>query len=102
MEFMEQQVTVKSEWVEVEGSVGTTWVYREEWEGPLDNSQDLYITESGVYEAGEYTVKTIQGFGARLSAPGYLDCTEWVVFDTESEAEEYLKEQYGDDDEEQN
>ena len=31
-------------------------------------------------------------YGARLSASGYLDCTEWALFDTEREAVEYLLE----------
>ena len=43
----------------------------------------------------------IQGYGARLSAPGYLDCTPWSVFETEEEAERYLEEMYGDDEEEE-
>ena len=38
-----------------------------------------------------------KGYGARLSAPGYMDCTLWSVFDTEDEAREYLRDQYGDD-----
>lgn len=29
-------------------------------------------------------------YGARTHAPGYLDSTEWTVFDTEEEALEYL------------
>lgn len=41
-------------------------------------------------------VTTVYGFGARLSAPGYLDCTEWSIFDTEKEAAEYLLEVYED------
>jgi hypothetical protein len=44
--------------------------------------------------------ENVKGFGARLSAPGYLDCTEWTVFDTEDEAREYLAENYPDEDEE--
>ena len=32
------------------------------------------------------------GFGARLSAPGYLDSTNWVLFDTVPEALVYLEE----------
>ena len=37
------------------------------------------------------------GFYARLSAPGYLDCTEWAgPFETEHEAEIYLVETYCD------
>lgn len=34
---------------------------------------------------------------ARLSAPGYLDRTEWALFDTKEEAMEYLMEEYGDE-----
>ena len=38
------------------------------------------------------------GFWARLSAPGYLDCTDWSgPFDTEEEAARYLLETYGGD-----
>jgi hypothetical protein len=33
-------------------------------------------------------------FGARLSAPGYMDSTEWTVFDTEEEAKQYLCEAF--------
>jgi len=39
-----------------------------------------------------YTVTLRPGFGARLSAPGYLDCTDWQVFETEKEARKHLKE----------
>lgn len=38
------------------------------------------------------------GYLARLSAPGYLDCTDWSAHATEDEAREYLREMYGDDD----
>lgn len=41
-------------------------------------------------------ITTVYGFGARLSAPGYMDCTDWVVFNTEKDAAEYLLETYGD------
>jgi len=48
-------------------------------------------------EAGIYEVK--EGWFARLSAPGYLDCTDWDgPFKTEQEAKEYLIDIYGDDD----
>lgn len=45
-----------------------------------------------------WSIEIREGYGARLSAPGYLDCTEWIVFDTEQEAQDYLTEMYGDDD----
>ena len=35
-----------------------------------------------------------KGFGVCLSANGYMDCTEWAVFDTEQEAFDYLVEYY--------
>jgi hypothetical protein len=35
------------------------------------------------------------GWLARLSAPGYLDCTDWTAHATEAEALEYLEEAYG-------
>lgn len=42
------------------------------------------------------------GWGARLSAPGYTDCTEWLaVYDNEREACEALLEIYGNQDDEE-
>lgn len=38
-----------------------------------------------------------EGFIARLSAPGYMDCTEWAGFDTAEEAARYLIDTYGED-----
>lgn len=38
--------------------------------------------------------KLVSGWGARLSAPGYLDCTEWAVYETEEEAEQFLRDTY--------
>ena len=32
-----------------------------------------------------------------MSAPGYLDCSEWVVFESEAEALAYLAEELLDD-----
>ena len=45
--------------------------------------------------------ENIQGYGARLSAPGYLDCTEWAVFDTVEEALSYLAEMYEENEEDE-
>lgn len=43
------------------------------------------------------TVQLVEGWGARMSAPGYLDCTEWTVFATEDEANEHLDDVFGED-----
>ena len=40
-------------------------------------------------------IEMVEGYGARLSAPGYLDATDWTVFDTEQEAIAHLEEEYG-------
>jgi viroplasmin and RNaseH domain-containing protein len=45
--------------------------------------------------------ENIKGYGARLSAPGYLDCTEWSVFDTAEEAKAYLDENYPEEEDEE-
>lgn len=38
-----------------------------------------------------------RGYLARMSAPGYMDCTDWTAHDTAEEAFEYLKDTYGED-----
>src|SRR5262245_28367108 len=38
-------------------------------------------------------VTLIRGHGVRLSAPGYLDCSEWMVFENERDALAYLEEE---------
>ena len=56
----------------------------------------IQFTEISTPDKVEY-VKLIRGYGARFSAPGYMDCTEWCVFKTLKEAKDYLKEQEDDD-----
>jgi len=47
------------------------------------------------YIEGQFiSAEIIDGYGARLSMPGYLDCTEWVVFQSKEEATQYLSEMY--------
>ena len=41
----------------------------------------------------------VLGFGARMSAPGYLDCTDWAIFDSQEGAAEYLLDQFGPEEE---
>lgn len=36
------------------------------------------------------SIEAVQGWGARFSSPGYLDCTPWVVFPEEGDAVAYL------------
>ena len=57
-------------------------------------------TDIAQYCEGEpQSWENVEGYGARLSAPGYLDCTEWTVFDTPEKAITHLEENYPDDEE---
>lgn len=51
----------------------------------------------GEIEDPDEVIEHKTGWLARLSAPGYMDCTDWTVHKSESEARTYLSEAYGDD-----
>lgn len=109
MGFMKKQITNKQYWVEIDGTTGITAVPRDAL-----TAHEFAVAESvfgdgdaepielqahfgDYYEGQVWSVSVRQGYGARLSAPGYMDCTEWAVFDTPEEAEKYLEEMYGED-----
>jgi hypothetical protein len=46
------------------------------------------------------SVELVKKWGARYSAPGYMDCTDWVLADTQEEAEEECRNLYGDEEDE--
>lgn len=120
MAFMERQI-VEQDWIEVDTAQGIWTIpaellpnvvaaFADDFElrggsGSLEDILDvdgipesiLQYTEA--YKADQiYNVELRHGFGARLSAPGYMDCTDWTVFDTEDEATAYLDENYPEDD----
>jgi len=86
--FMQPQIEHGAWWM-VDGNCGIDYI-------PADFC--------GADEIGDFVESThfygkpeiVIGYGARLSAPGYMDCTEWCVFATEQEARDYLEEMYGD------
>ena len=84
--FMKPEVTCKQLWYQVEDEIGEIYIYPAELFGTIE-----LLKEHG--EDSE--IETISGYGARLSAPGYLDCTDWTLHDSEEEALEYLIETYG-------
>jgi hypothetical protein len=51
----------------------------------------------GKIDDPESPVESIEGWYGRMSAPGYLDCTDWTWGDTEKEVRDTLAEYYGDD-----
>ena len=82
MSFMQPEITEKEIWIMIE-----------RWNG---ESEHLPFNCLGVSELKVGDIVTVlRGYGARMSAPGYLDSTEWLVFDTEFEAIEYLLDTYG-------
>lgn len=102
MSFMQKQITSRQHWLEVETTHGTEFLPQELVANVAncyeDAEDDNSFNEVQKYTEGEpQSWKWIEGYGARMSAPGYMDCTEWCVFDTQEEAEQYLKEMYGDD-----
>jgi hypothetical protein len=100
MAFMQPELVFGS-WVQVEGPCGTEWVDAdlvgevEDYTGPAIPIPEPLAAYCENKTATE--IKTVDGWGARLSAPGYLDATPWTVFETEEEAQEYLVEQQEDD-----
>jgi hypothetical protein len=104
-------------WVEVDAYSGTTFIPADVFsadEGKaihdfIDGESDELTEEvrdalDAYVEGGGESVRSVSvrgGWGARLSAPGYLDCTEWSVFDTEEEARESVAEMYGEDEEDE-
>jgi hypothetical protein len=106
MGFMQRQITGKQNWLRVETTQGTEFV------SVADSS--LFVRDSDtqthpltederaatIKKIQQYTEGTpqswenIKGYGGRLSAPGYLDCTEWQIFETAEEALAYLAEEY--------
>lgn len=98
MSFMQQEITECQEWYQVDGNAGTEFIPADivRWN---DGTMEDMIEAVRDYYPGStiYSVEEIKGYGARLSASGYLDCTDWSVFETEDEAQEYLEEMYGDE-----
>jgi hypothetical protein len=102
MSFMQKQIEY-SRWIEIDGPNGTDAV-------PFDvvfnsqNKKNLHPSFDDVSDYTEnreaYSITVVDGYGARLSAPGYMDCTPWSVFKTEQEAIDYLEENYPEDEEE--
>jgi hypothetical protein len=114
MAFMEQEITQEQLWIAVEGTCGCDLIPCDLVEFhhalPLDEGiTDAYPRLFAALCAAvqdyteQYRIEAIvvrRGYGARLSAPGYMDCTEWDVFDSVAEAQAYLDEMVPDEEEE--
>ncbi len=82
---------MQGKWIEAETTEGTEWIPFENV-APLGDASELRDYCEG--EVQSYEIR--EGFGARLTAPGYLDATDWVVFDDLEAAWRYLLELHAD------
>lgn len=86
MSFMKAELTSKMKWYQVEDKTGTIFY------------PGNYFSKDWVkIEHPNSQVTTVIGYGARLSAPGYLDATDWNVYTSREEAEAYLSQLEGDE-----
>ncbi|GAG02577.1 unnamed protein product [marine sediment metagenome] len=73
-------------WFEIDGTNG------------LESFPYEYFTEAEARDSymGEiWECETVEGIGARLSAPGFLDCTSWTVYPTMEHARTGVSMNYG-------
>ena len=116
-QFMKPQIEF-GEWLEVDGACGIEAVPADLIGGlswmkyDVDYDTDCMEEDSDlrrIVEALEdfiesniddvTSIQLVEGYGARLSAPGYMDATAWTVFKTRDDAEEFLREEYEVDEE---
>jgi len=96
-----QPQIVDEKWYQVDGPQGTEWVMAD-YVGEVDLSEFDDGGEQPIPTMlrdfcdndKAYNIQKVNGFGARMSASGYMDATDWCVFLDETEAYEYLAETY--------
>lgn len=112
MHFMEPQITHKMNWLAIDGNgidylpedvVDTSRIkelLKIEDEEALDLVME-YIIWPAIKDyvkvhnfAAIESLEVITGYGVRLSAPGYLDCTDWEVYGSLREAIKRARELY--------
>lgn len=103
MPFMQPQVE-HGRWYVIDGPAGTECVPADlVGVAPTGTRATLFPVPAPLRDYCEnrecWSVELRDGWGARLSAPGYLDCTPWSVFDTRAEAEAHLRDTYDPDEE---
>ena len=89
--FMKPEI-VSGTFVSIDDQFGTT-VLPMEVVGTTDKEELLNYVNCSTAEDIE-DVSVSEGWGVRLSAAGYMDCTEWAVVATEDEALALVDEMY--------
>lgn len=83
----------QGEYYRVETSEGA-WIVPASDVGSVETYSDLRDYVQGDIEAPDAVATLHKGWLCRLSAPGYLDCTDWDAFGTEQEARDHLRDWY--------
>jgi len=60
------------------------------WYLHRDDGGGDWWAEEDCSALGHEVIEVREGWGARLSAPGYMDATSWGVYDSEDEAQDDL------------
>ena len=115
MSFMQPEI-VHGLWLRVDTMSGT-WFVPEDLVGPVFLKQDvlyevewdnleedsklraLVIDLEDFVEADRteiYELTLVEGWGGRMSAPGYMDRTEWTVLPEREDVEAVPEDMYGD------
>jgi hypothetical protein len=101
--FMKPVIEYAEYW-EVETSVGTEIVPSDVVDvtnvGVLHDEGSVLARVAPYVEGTPRTVIGHHGWIARMSAPGYMDCTEWSCHTSYEAAAEYLEEMYGEESDE--
>ena len=92
--FMRPVIT-QGEYFSVETSIGTEIIPADliSLENCTDGELREYLEGDSVSPDG--VSYRLYGYLARMSDPGYMDCTDWAAFDSEQSAREYLVSMYG-------
>ena len=96
MAFMTYEITSKQPWWQVEDHDLAVTVFYPCKYFTKQSVAEMHNLDLDDEEQAE-RIEQIQGYGARLSAPGYLDATEWGVYDSRAAAWAALEEMYGND-----
>ena len=110
MPFMEVQITTRIKWITIDSEQGSVSIpfddlskdEREAAESEEEIDHEILLK----YALGSRLegVSVEEGYGVHLSAPGYMDQTEWEVYETPEEAGEraldLADETYADDESE--
>ena len=116
MSFMQPEI-VHGLWLRV-GTMSGTWWVPEDLVGPVflkqgvtyeverdnlepDSKLRALVNDLEDYVEADrteiYELTLVEGWGGRMSAPGFLDRTEWVVLPEREDVEAVLEDMYGED-----